>query len=121
MKTTDNTQLNEVYIKPPKRFTLRICVFEKNGYFYAECLDWSLIVKRDDPDKAFDELKIQIGMYIESLIELNFPKHLLYRKAPLSSWLNYYWCYVCYHFNNILKHDGHSCMTEYLHPTFTPV
>ncbi len=62
---------------------------EGDGY-YAECLDLTLLTKRETMQEAMDDLQEVIFGYLESVHAHGDDKALVPRLAPLYRWLEFY-------------------------------
>jgi predicted RNase H-like HicB family nuclease len=61
------------------------------GQWVAVCLDFCLAAQADTFEEAKSKLEAQIVFYVdEALQDKEFGPQLLQRKAPLSSWIEYY-------------------------------
>lgn len=68
------------------------CYAKKDGgVWVAHCLDLSLATQGDSFDEVKRKLEEQIVFYVdEALADKEYGSQLLNRKAPLSSWVEYY-------------------------------
>ncbi len=64
---------------------------QDNGLWVAVCLDFCLAAQGDSFIEAKNKLEEQITFYVEeALQDKEYGAQLLSRRAPLSSWLEYY-------------------------------
>ena len=62
---------------------------ERDGY-YADCLDLTLLTKRDTMQEAMDDLQEMILGYLESVYAHGDEQTLIPRRAPFYRWLEFY-------------------------------
>ena len=66
-------------------------VFPKHGYWYAECIDLSLAVRRTTRQEAIDALEEQVVLFLQTVAEEGLSPSLAPRPSPLSHRLRYLW------------------------------
>jgi len=71
--------------------TLRNYMFKQGELYYAHCIDLDLGVLRPTREEAIGELHAMIESYLDEVIELGCPRHLLYRRSGLVHRLRYHW------------------------------
>lgn len=77
---------------------------QEEGVWVAVCLDFCLATQADSFEEAKVKLEEQIVFYVsEALQDKAFGSALLQRKAPLSSWLAYYYLKLS---RVLFKHGG---------------
>lgn len=78
---------------------------EKTGLWVAVCLDFNLAAQADSYPEVKQKLESMISSYVtEALtIDIEYADQLLSRKAPLSTWLKYYYIKTS-HFIHDNKH-----------------
>jgi hypothetical protein len=77
---------------PPTRhrLALRIRVFHKGAFWYAECVDLSLIARRFDQDEALRALVEQVTLYLGDAVASRQWEQMVPRPA---SWRRQLWYY----------------------------
>jgi len=74
---------------------IRCFAKKTEGVWVAVCLDFCLATQGDSLDEAKHKLEEQISFYVsEALQDQDYGSQLLKRRAPLSSWLEYYWIWL---------------------------
>ena len=84
---------------------------EEQGAWVAICLDLTLASQGESYPEAKRKLEEQIAFYIDEALQ--DPEHgsqLLVRRAPLSSWIEYY----CLSLTNFLFHKANIIFDEVL-------
>jgi len=77
----------------PDELVLRCYAENSQGYWAAYCLDLTLYAVGDTFEEAREKLDQAIVEYVQEAIEgadRAYAEQLLYRRAPLWSWLKYY-------------------------------
>ena len=65
---------------------------QEEGAWVAVCLDFSLATQGNSLPEAKQKLEEQLHAYVsEALLDKDYGVQLLNRRAPLSSWLEYYY------------------------------
>lgn len=89
----------------PKQLIIKCYAKQDEGVWVAVCLDFCLATQGDSFDEAKRKLEEQILMYVEeALQDKEFGSQLLSRRAPLSSWLEYYFILI----SNIICHKANA-------------
>lgn len=87
----------------PKQLIIKCYAKQDEGVWVAVCLDFCLATQGDSFDEAKLKLEEQINFYVdEALQDKEHGSQLLSRRAPLSSWIEYY----CIRLENIFCHKG---------------
>ncbi len=87
----------------PKQLIIKCYAKQEEGFWIAVCLDFCLATQGDSLEDAKRKLEEQISFYVtEALQDKEYGSQLLSRRAPLSSWLEYYLIRV----TNILFHKA---------------
>ncbi len=74
-----------------KESTVKWFAKQEEGVWVAVCLDFCLATQGDSFEEAKLKLEEQIVFFVEeALQDKEFGSQLLNRKAPLSSWIEYY-------------------------------
>jgi len=69
---------------------------QEQGAWVAVCLDFNLAVQGDSLSDVKRKIEDQIVFYVrEALEDKEYGAQLLSRKAPLSSWMEYYYIRLC--------------------------
>jgi len=66
-------------------------VFPKGSYWYAECVELSLAVRRRTRQEAIEALDAQVVMHLKTVLDKGLSPSLLHRPSPLSHQLRYLW------------------------------
>jgi predicted RNase H-like HicB family nuclease len=74
-----------------KIMNLRCYTYRKDKYYYAACIDLTLIDRGESQAVAMSRLKENIADYIAAAAEDGLQEELVPRKAPLSFRLHYYY------------------------------
>lgn len=77
-------------MNPMSKQTFRCYVYREGNGYYADCLDLTLLTKRDTMQEAMTDLQELILGYLESAYAHGDEKELLPRRAPLYRWLEFY-------------------------------
>ncbi|MGR8932499.1 MAG: DUF1902 domain-containing protein [Gammaproteobacteria bacterium] len=95
-----------------KELIIRCYAKKEEDVWVAVCLDFCLATQGDSFDEVKHKLEEQINDYVtEALQDKEYGVQLLNRKAPFSSWLEYYWIRV----SNVI-HRGSSVIFDELMP-----
>ena len=70
--------------------SFRCYAYREGDGYYAECLDLTLLTKRETMQEAVDDLQEVILGYLESVCANSDEKALIPRRAPLYRWLEFY-------------------------------
>lgn len=81
----------ERYCKPKSIIRVRCFMVKRSHGYFARCIDWDLTVIRDTGEEAFNELNNQAVLYYQTVADMGYPKHLLKRRAPLSTIIEYHY------------------------------
>jgi hypothetical protein len=73
-----------------RRLALRVRDFRKGEFWYAECIDLSLITRRPDRDEALKVLIEQVNLYLQDARESGHWERMVPRPA---SWRRAFWYY----------------------------
>jgi len=75
----------------PKQLVIKCYAKQEEGVWVAASLDFGLATQSDSFEDAKRKLEEQIQFYVEeALQDKEFGGQLLSRRAPLSSWIEYY-------------------------------
>ena len=79
----------------PKELIVK-CYAEQDGdCWVAVCLNFNLASQGDSFEEAKSKLEEQIAFYVdEALQDKDYGSQLLNRRAPVSSWLTYYFIWL---------------------------
>jgi len=69
---------------------LRCYTYRKGKYYYAACIDLTLIDRGESRAEATSKLKENIADYIAAAVDDGLQEELIPRKAPLSLRLHYH-------------------------------
>ncbi|MFQ6014052.1 MAG: hypothetical protein ACE5NP_01240 [Anaerolineae bacterium] len=72
-----------------KSYTFRCYAYRHGEWWYADCLDLMLLVKRQTLQAAMQTLEDQVILYLESVFERGDEDEAIPRPAPLSNWLHF--------------------------------
>lgn len=76
---------------------LRCYTYRKGKYYYAACIDLTLIDRGESRAEAMSKLKKNIADYIAAVVEDGLQEELIPRRAPISSRLHYYYHWLFSH------------------------
>jgi len=75
----------------PGQLIVKCYAKQEEGVWVAVCLDLCLATQGESFDEAKRKLEEQIAFYVdEALQDKDYGSQLLNRRAPVSSWLEYY-------------------------------
>jgi len=74
-----------------KQDRFRCYAYRDGDYWYADCLDLRLLVKRETLPDAMRELETQILGYLEAVIVHDAQEHMIPRPVETSDRLVFYW------------------------------
>lgn len=83
---------------------LRAFYYQKNGSYYAECIDLDLISRGSTPEEAVGNLQEAMLGYIEAVVD-GPTKGLFPRKSPLSHRLRYHWSRLSDRYRQFITHS----------------
>ncbi len=87
----------------PNQLVVKCYAKQEDGVWVAMCLDFCLATQADSFDEAKRKLEEQISLYVrEAMQDKDYGSQLLKRRAPLSSWIEYYLIKV----ENFFCHKG---------------
>ncbi len=79
----------------PRQLIIKCYAKQQEGIWVAVCLDFCLATQGDSFNEAKRKLEEQISFYVsEALQDQEYGIQLLNRRAPISSWLEYYFIRV---------------------------
>ncbi|MBL7065326.1 MAG: hypothetical protein ISS49_14120 [Anaerolineae bacterium] len=79
---------------------LRCYTYRKGKYYYAACIDLTLIDRGESRVEAMSKLKENIADYIAAIAKDGLQEELIPRQAPLSFRLHYYYHWLLSHLVN---------------------
>jgi predicted RNase H-like HicB family nuclease len=95
----------------PQQLILKCYAKQEQGLWIAVCLDLTLATQGETYQEAKQKLEEQIAFYLEeALQDEEYGSQLLSRRAPISSWLEYYFIAL----NNLLFHKASVVFDEVL-------
>lgn len=75
-----------------RQLTIKCFAKQTEGVWVAVCLDFYLAAQGESMEEVKNKLEEQIYNYVEeALLDKQYGDQLLNRRAPLSSWLEYYY------------------------------
>ncbi len=82
----------------PEQLIVRCFAKQEEGVWVASCLDFCLTTQGSSFDEAKRKLEEQIIFYVrEAIDDKEYGHQLLNRRAPLSSWIEYYFIMAVQH------------------------
>lgn len=83
---------------------------EKEGYWAAYCLDFTLYATGETAEEAMGKLRVIVEEYLTDALvgdDQPYADDLLNRRAPWADWVRFYWLSFLQHFHRI-KDSLHS-------------
>jgi len=93
----------------PKQLIIKCYAKQEEGVWVAVCLDFCLATQGYSFEEAKQKLEDQITFYVgEALQDKEYGSQLLSRRAPISSWIEYYFIRL----TNIICHKANVIFDE---------
>jgi len=92
-----------------KQLVIKCFAKQTEGVWVAVCLDFCLATQGNSLDEAKRKLEEQIFYYVsEALQDQEYGSQLLSRRAPVSSWIEYYYIWMAnriYHSASVIFNE----------------
>jgi predicted RNase H-like HicB family nuclease len=93
----------------PRQLIIKCYAKQQEGQWVAVCLDFCLATQGESLEEAKRKLEEQIYFYVdEALQDKEYGSQLLSRRAPLSSWIEYYFIRL----TNLIYHQASIIFNE---------
>jgi predicted RNase H-like HicB family nuclease len=87
----------------PKQLIIKCYAKRQEGAWVAVCIDFCLATQGESFEEAKRKLEEQIYFYVdEALQDKEYGSQLLCRRAPISSWVEYYFILL----SNMINHHA---------------
>ncbi len=95
----------------PKQLIIKCYAKQQEGVWVAICLDFTLAVQGESLEEVKRKLEEQISFYVEEAFQdKEYGSQLLSRRAPISSWIEYYFIRL----TNVICHKASVIFDEML-------